>query len=345
MTGDAQQRVNGLWYGRSPLRYLLAPLSWLYGAIVVLRARAYRHGILSGVRMKVPVVVVGNLTTGGTGKTPLVIALVRALAERGLKPGVISRGYRGRVGPVPVLVGSNPDPAIVGDEPLLIARRTGSPVAVHPDRVAAARLLEAQGVDIIIADDGLQHYRLARDFEIAVVDARRGFGNGWLLPAGPLREPIGRLQSVDRILLNAAADADVPASVAALPEPLRCSRFRLEPSAFRAVASGDLAPLDRFSGERVHAVAGIGHPERFFATLKALGADVIAHPRPDHAAVTAADLDFDDGLPVVMTEKDAVKCPCGVDDRLWALSVDVVMEDDTLVDALTDLATRETSDP
>ncbi len=254
----------------------------------------YRFGILKAASLSVPVIVVGNITAGGSGKTPLVIWLVDELKRQGRKPGVISRGYGGSAeGVRKVSRGDTPD--VVGDEPLLIARRADCPVYVGRDRVAAGRALLAENpeCDVIISDDGLQHYRLARDFEIAVVD-RRGFGNGWPLPAGPLREPVSRLKSVDAVVANGWAGE------AAFRMTLAGDEFRSYGKVSRGATPGDLAGL------RLHAVAGIGEPQRFFDHLAALGLEFTAHPFPDHHAYTAADLDFD-GDAILTTEKDAVK--------------------------------------
>jgi tetraacyldisaccharide 4'-kinase len=247
------------------------------------------------------VVVVGNITVGGSGKTPLVVALAEALGAAGLRVGILSRGYGGRPGKLPLAVAADSDPARCGDEPLLLALRTGCPVYVHPDRVAAAhRLLAAAAVDVLLADDGLQHYRLARDLELAVIDARFRLGNAWPLPAGPLREPVGRLAAVDYVVCNGtpAAAGEVPMRlVGELALPLR---------------GGAARTLESFCGQVVHAVAAIGDPERFFSYLRARGLQLESHPFPDHHRYTPGELQFSERAPILMTEKDAVKC------RPWA---------------------------
>lgn len=284
--------IERVWYGGARGGLLLVPASWLFAAIVAMRRRAFARGWLRSVHPGPPVVVVGNLSVGGAGKTPLTAWLATALAARGLRVGIVSRGYGGRAtGPTRVDPAS--DPTEVGDEPVLLSRRTGVPVVVARDRVAGAGML-APAVDLILADDGLQHYRLRRDFEIAVVDGGRRYGNGRLLPAGPLREPVSR--AVDAIIVNGA--------VARRGE----IAMTLEAGDVVALGSGTREPLAAWAGRTVHAVAGIGHPGRFFATLRAAGLVVIEHPLPDHAMILPGDVAFGDGLPVLMTEKDAVKC-------------------------------------
>jgi tetraacyldisaccharide 4'-kinase len=290
------------WYGRAPGAFLLLPLGWLFGAVAAARRYAYARGLFHSQRLPRPVVVVGNLTAGGAGKTPLTVWLSGELQRRGLRVGVVSRGYGGTA-EGPELVTAESDPARVGDEPVLIARRTGAKVIVARDRVAAARLL-VPDVDVILADDGLQHYRLARDVELVVVDGRRGFGNGRLLPAGPLREPRSRAASAAAFVVNGGSTAMTDVLPAGPPS----FRMRLEPGDVVALADGRRTPLAAWAGRRVHAVAGIGDPARFFATLTDAGLEVVPHPFPDHAAFRAADVAFPDDAPVLMTEKDAVKC-------------------------------------
>lgn len=310
-----QARVQALWYARSRPPGFLRLLAALYGRL----ARGRRQRLLAQqCQAGCPVIVVGNISVGGTGKTPFVIWLVGRLRDWGFRPGVVARGYGGRAPAYPHRVRADDDPALCGDEPLLVARRTGVPVIVDPDRVAAARQLVASGeVDVIVADDGLQHYRLARDREFCVVDGARGLGNRALLPAGPLREPPARLADVDFLVVNGPGGAadDLPGSGSAL-------RFELVPGQLEALDGTAVRPLDSFAGQRVHAVAGIGHPARFFATLRAAGLDVIEHAFPDHHRYVAADLEFGDRLPVVMTEKDAVKCRVFARTRGWMLPVE-----------------------
>jgi tetraacyldisaccharide 4'-kinase len=314
-----ERTLNRLWYGGSGVAALLQPLAWLYGAAVGIRRSAYARGWFASHRVERPVVVVGNLTVGGTGKTPLTVWLALALRERGYKVGIVSRGY-GRSDDAPRAVEPDDDWRVVGDEPLLLRRDSSCPTIVGSDRVAAARQLVKRGVDVILADDGLQHLRLARDFELIVVDGARGFGNERLLPAGPLRERVARLATVDAIVVNGQAEHPSLRS-------MRAFEMRLQTASATPVAGGESRPLAQFRGELVHAVAGIGNPARFFRELRAQGIEPVEHPFPDHHPFRAADLDFGDRLPVLMTEKDAVKCRSFADSRLWQVPVTVAFSD------------------
>lgn len=285
------------WYGDAEPGLVLRGLSALFGRVACSRRQAYLSGRKPGERAGLPVIVVGNLAVGGAGKTPLTISLVEGLRARGFAPGVISRGYgRDDVSTVR-RVSPDDDARLAGDEPLLIARRTRAPVAVAARRIDAARLLATTDeVDVLIADDGLQHYALARDVEILVVDGRRRFGNGRLLPAGPLREPLERAEACDFVVVNGgqAQDDEVP--------------MRLELSQAVALHDGHAKPLAEFRGSTIHALAGIADPERFFSSLRGQGLDIATHAFADHHDFSASDLDFGDAAPVLMTEKDAVKC-------------------------------------
>lgn len=287
-----QSYLNSVWYGERG-GYWLRPLAALYGWVAARRLHAYGAGKRAVYRAPVPVIVVGNHTVGGTGKTPLVIEIVERLKKRGERPGVISRGYGSSVTAAAARRVSEQSAAVdVGDEPLLIFQSTGVPVAVCPNReLACAAVLENE-VSVIVADDGLQHLALARDIEIDVVDAVRGFGNGRCLPAGPLRVPASQVWPTDLQIRHGGSDG-------------HCMQLRGD--TLRRLGDSTLTALSEFKGRRVHAVAGIGHPERFFNTLRGRGLDVVAHPLADHAALTRADVTFDDDLPVLMTEKDAVK--------------------------------------
>ena len=317
-------RLQAIWYRSAAPPWPLRLLSRPFGLIVRLRRAAYVRGARYSRRLPRPVIVVGNLSVGGSGKTPLVIWLAQQLAERGLHPGVVLRGYGGSAarGRAPQLVQPGSEVALVGDEALLLRERTGVPVAVGRDRAAAAQLLLAAGADVIIADDGLQHLRLARDFEIAVLDGARSLGNGYLLPAGPLREPALRLASVDAVVINGEA-----AHCAALVQRAGVARvfvMRLAGELLRTLGgSGEPVALSSLAGRRVHAIAGIGHPQRFFAQLAAAGLQVIAHAFPDHHRYRAAELEFGDQLPLLMTEKDAVKCRAFAAANRWYLPVAV----------------------
>jgi tetraacyldisaccharide 4'-kinase len=303
------------WYGGCPpLWTRLAELP--FAAVTALRRGAYRTGMCRSGRLRVPVVVVGNLSVGGTGKTPLVQTLVRGLAVAGRRPGIVSRGYGGaRQGVSEVTPES--DPARSGDEPLLLARSTGFPVFVGKDRLAAGQALLARHpeCDLVVSDDGLQHYRLARDVEIVVVDASRGFGNGHLLPAGPLREPISRLRSVAAIVVNGDG---APPELARWAPDVPVVHMRMAVTGVRAMRGAlDAVPLASLAGRTVHAVAGIGNPARYFDQLRAAGLTVREHAFPDHHAYRPADFAFRDGAPILMTEKDAVKCERFEIDDAW----------------------------
>lgn len=321
--GRQEKLVADVWYGRSAWSWLLLPLAWLYALVTSIRRGLYRCGVLRRRRVGVPVIVVGNITAGGTGKTPISIWLAKALRHAGWHPGVVSRGYRGSTGPHPVSATTDSDPSIVGDEALLMAKETACPVAVHPDRVAAALKVVADGANLVIADDGLQHYRLARDVEIAVVDGARGLGNGRLLPAGPLREPPWRLGGVDRVLVHDARGQSRAPELALDQEPLR---FHLDIVGVCRLDGSESRHIDEFRGRTVHAVAGIGHPERFFDMLEHFGLDVLRHPLPDHAIIGLDDLEYDDDFPVLLTEKDAVKCRSLDVANCWYVPVDVEFE-------------------
>lgn len=309
------------WSRRGATALALLPLAALHFLVTALRRALFRAGLLASHRMPVPVIVVGNVTAGGTGKTPFVLWLVAQLRLDGWHPGIVTRGYGGR-GPEPALVPGDGDPRECGDEPVLLARRAGCPVWRGRDRVAAGRALLAAhpGCDVIVSDDGLQHYRLTRDVEIALVDGSRGFGNGLPLPAGPMREPAGRLAACDLVVVKLPRRA-------ALSLPGDACGMQLGPVALRSLVAGapDLPP-DAFAGQRVHAVAGIGDPAQFFETLRRLRMEPVPHPFPDHHDYQPADLAFDDDLPIVTTEKDAVKSGPFEAARTWVLVVDAQLD-------------------
>ncbi|NDL62924.1 tetraacyldisaccharide 4'-kinase [Acerihabitans arboris] len=303
--------IDRIWFGGSRLFWLLLPLSWIYGLASLLIKLGYRLGWRKIYRFPVPVVVVGNLTAGGNGKTPVVLWLVEQLQRRGWRVGVVSRGYGGRAERYPLLLDDTTTSRQAGDEPVLIFQRTRAAVAVAPKRAqAVAALLERQPLDVIITDDGLQHHALARDIEWVVVDGHRRFGNGWWLPAGPMRERAGRLDSVSAVIVNGgdALPGEVP--------------MRLVPGDAVNLTSGDTRPAGQLPA--VVAMAGIGHPPRFFATLRALG--VVAErevPFGDHQAYRAEQL-IPLALPhqtLLMTEKDAVKCHAFAQANWWYLPV------------------------
>ncbi|MFT4196476.1 MAG: tetraacyldisaccharide 4'-kinase [Pseudoxanthomonas sp.] len=308
----APGRIPPYWYDGAPVPLPARLGEGVYAALLALRARLLCLRLLRRRRAPVPVLVVGNVTVGGTGKTPLVVELVRRLQAAGWSPGVASRGY-GRSDPgTPRWVDASTLPEDGGDEPVLIARRTGVRLRVDRDRTRAARALARAGCDIVVCDDGLQHYRLWRDVEIEVIDGRRRYGNGRLLPAGPLREPAARAQRCDFRVVNGGEPA-----FGEWPMTLR-------PGDAQPMTGGKPLPLAAFGGHRVHALAGIGNPGRFFDMLRGYGIGVVPHAFDDHHAYTAADLQFGSRLAVLMTEKDAVKCAPFADH--WCYSVPVQAE-------------------
>jgi len=334
----SQAGIHGLqwhWYRITPLHLLLLPLSLLFRLIVATRRLLFRCGALSSIKLPVPVIIVGNITVGGTGKTPLTLWLAEQLLADGWHPGIISRGFGGS-GSVPQQVMDNSDPATVGDEPVLMAQRLLCPVWVGRDRPAAARalLLAHPECDVILSDDGLQHYRLQRDVEIVVVDGLRRFGNGFFLPAGPLREATSRLRGVDAVVINGGAVVQ-RGSKAIQDEFL----MKLEGMHFYNLLNPAItATADDFQGQCVHAIAGIGHPERFFLHLNKLGLTPKTHSFPDHHQYTAADLAYNDDYALLMTEKDAVKCIAFADERCWVLRVEAHLDS-----ALTQLILKKIS--
>lgn len=304
--------IARIWSGESPLWLLLLPLSWLYGLVSGLIRLSYKLGLKKTWHAPVPVVVVGNLTAGGNGKTPVVIWLVEQLQQRGIRVGVVSRGYGGKAETYPLLLDPETTTAQAGDEPVLIFQRTGAPVAVSPVRSDAVKaLLAAHPVQLIITDDGLQHYRLARDKEIVVVDGVRRFGNGWWLPAGPMRERASRLKSVDAIVTNGGT-----AQAGEIP-------MRLKPGLAVNLLTGERLALPEL--HNVVAMAGIGHPPRFFATLESSGLQPVKTVAlADHQALTLTDVEAltAPGQTLIMTEKDAVKCRAFAKSNWWYLPVD-----------------------
>lgn len=307
------------WLRNTPRTLALLPLSILYRVVIFFRRLGFRFGILRSYRVDAPVLVIGNVFVGGTGKTPLVLWLVRYLRTMHLRPGIITRGYGGAADSWPQYVSADSDPVEVGDEPVLLAQRGKCPVVASPDRVQAAEaLIERYGCNVIVSDDGLQHYRLKRDLEIVTIDAARGLGNGHLLPAGPLREPRLRLRSVDLLVANGG------------PSWLTPYYFTLRlDKAWNLADTARRVPLTEFAGKQVHAVTGIGNPDRFFAAIARFGLQVIPHPFADHHLFQPRDIQFDDSLPVLMTEKDAVKCMGFAKDRHWAVPAETVLTSET----------------
>ena len=308
-------RLLDAWYSGHPALAVLRPLEWLYRRVVNNKRARFVAGQGEIYKAPVPIVVVGNITVGGTGKTPLILWMIEHCRRRGLRVGVVSRGYGARPPSLPWRVSPEQSADQAGDEPLLIVQRTGVPMMIDPDRAQAVRaLLVVEPLDLILSDDGLQHYRLARDLELVLIDAVRGLGNRRCLPAGPLREPVERLESVDALLYNGAFDDREDGY-----------GFTLQPSALVNLLSGERKPVTHFpAGQALHAVAGIGNPQRFFNTLEGLHWQPVAHPFADHAVFSAQALAFTPDLPLVMTEKDAVKCVSFAAPHWWYLAVEAV---------------------
>ncbi|WP_312749320.1 tetraacyldisaccharide 4'-kinase [Atlantibacter hermannii] len=319
--------IEKIWSGQSPLWILLLPLSGLYGLVSNLIRLSYRLGLRKSWRAPVPVVVVGNLTAGGNGKTPVVVWLVEQLQQRGIRVGVVSRGYGGKAGHYPLVLDAHTSSDQAGDEPVLIFQRTGAAVAVSPVRCEAVQaLLAGNQPQIIITDDGLQHYALARDYEIVVVDGIRRFGNGWWLPAGPMRERESRLRDVDAVITNGGT-----------PQTGEIA-MHLAPSQAVNLLTGE--KRDASTLTEVVAMAGIGHPPRFFATLEKLGVTPVnTHGLADHQALTEADVAAlaRPEQTLLMTEKDAVKCRAFAHANWWYLPVDAQIASPAANKLLTDI--------
>lgn len=333
MGGRFAKWLERVWYAETHAGALLAPLSWIYrGLLFVHRRLAQRRRVPAGV----PVIVVGNITVGGTGKTPVVVWLVERLREHGFTPGIVTRGYRGSAArEEPVLVFAQTPATQAGDEAVLLARRSKCPVVACADRVRAVRsLVDNETVDVVVSDDGLQHYALWSDFEMIVVDGARGLGNRRLLPAGPLREPAGRLDRADAVLVNGPGWTR-PGAV----------RFELLPASVVQLSDGERRPLSAFAGLHVHAAAAIGNPERFFEMLRREGCIVDARAFPDHALIPPEELNFGDGKPVLITEKDAVKYAQAMPPGIWSVNVDVRFADaDSARRLMQEILTRMSSD-
>ncbi len=305
---------------RGLVNYLLLPVSGVFYLLSCIRRFLYQTKLLTTYRFNTNVIVVGNITVGGSGKTPIVIALVNYFKQQGKRVGVVSRGYGGSHAQGSLLVDQNTHPSASGDEPSLIAAQTQVPVMVNQDRVQAVKdLIIDHNVDLVISDDGLQHYAMGRHLEIAVVDGKRRFGNGFFLPAGPLREPVSRLKTVDFVINNGEKHTGEVTS-------------NLKPLMFVNVATNEEQPLDYFSQQTCHGVAGIGYPQRFFDTLTQLGVKVKTHAFADHHAFARSDLIFDDNYPILMTAKDCVKCREFATDQMWYLHVEAELSDDFLTE-------------
>ena len=304
--------LQKIWYRENFYKYLFMPLSWAFHVCLILRRKAYQIGLFKIYKAKCPVVVIGNITVGGTGKTPITIWLANYFILKGYKPLILSRGYGGKIGDHPIEVSRNTDVSMVGDEPLLMASKLKCPIIVHPSRIQSLIYIDDRKFDLILCDDGLQHYQLDRDFEIAVIDGDRKFGNKCLLPAGPLREPISRLSEVDISLINNSNQ-----------ESIKGNSFNLVGKKVINVRTNEVRLIEDFEGHEVHAVAGIGNPDRFFNFLEKRKIIVKRHPFEDHYNYDSLELEFNDGLDILMTEKDMVKCKNFNNKKIWYVPVEV----------------------
>lgn len=305
--------IMELWHNpRAFLPYFLWPFSQIFKIIIYLRQK-----FIKPIKFNIPVIVIGNITVGGTGKTPLVIWLAEFLKKNNYKPGIVSRGYGGKTTIYPQFVTINSEAEQMGDEAVLLARKSHCPVVIDPNRVKAVEYLLAHtDCNIVISDDGLQHYYLARDIEIAVIDGKRRFGNRWCLPAGPLREPISRLNTVDFIVTNGGEVGLGEYGMNLFPGEI----YNVNDSTLKA-------NLQEFTGQAVHAIAGIGNPERFYNELRILGLSIWPHSFPDHYLFQPHDINFKDDAKIIMTEKDAVKCEKFADYKSWCLPVEAEVDE------------------
>ena len=326
-------KIEDIWYSNHPLGLVLAPLSWVFCSVASLRRWAYQVNLLKQHTLSVPVIIVGNITVGGTGKTPLVIWLANYLKKQGYQPGIVSRGYKGQAHRWPQQVRPDSDPHVVGDEAILLASHTDCPIAVAPQRILAVNtLLEKYNCNVIISDDGLQHYAMPRDIEISVLDEVRRYGNRRCLPAGPLREPIRRLKKIDFLVVkgpalrnqfSTAMGANNTKAVSVAEFPMHYNIGLLQHLKYPKLNQ----TLAEFRGKTVHAVAGIGHPNRFFNRLRDHGLKLRCHEFPDHHAYQESDVVFNDDFPVIMTEKDAVKCRQFATKHHWYLPIEATLPD------------------
>jgi tetraacyldisaccharide 4'-kinase len=315
MQASLHKSIESIWYGNSAGAWLLMPLAWLYGLVVAVRRSLYSADLLTRPQLPVPVIIVGNITVGGTGKSPVVAWLAQQLTTAGYTPGIVSRGYGGSHSGSALLVDKKSDAAIVGDEPLMLAQMTGCPVCICADRVAAVEMIAQQGVNVVIADDGLQHYRLRRSGELIVVDGQRGFGNKKLLPAGPLRENLQRIKQADALLINGGS------------ELIDGTEFNLVPGDLLSVDGRQTIALKDFHGLRVWGVAGIGNPERFYSMLNNAGIEVDRIDVADHGKYPLKSLIERRNQPILMTQKDAVKYHSSAPQNAWYLPVEVAFAD------------------
>jgi tetraacyldisaccharide 4'-kinase len=302
------------WYQKSPILYALAPLSWAYQLGACTKRWLYNAGLKKQRQTSTPVIVIGNITVGGTGKTPLVIALANILKQQGYQPGIVSRGYGGTPTSLPLHVTADTSPLEAGDETILIAQKTHCPVVVSPKRTLAVEaLLNNYDCNVVLSDDGMQHYQMHRDIEIAVIDGQRRFGNGLCLPAGPLREPISRLNSVDFVVCQNGSPS--------YTQQTEYSMQLIADDIYQLSDNKNKLDITTAQKQPVHAIAGIGNPERFFKQLEQMGFNIIPHPFADHYNYQAQDICFDDDKLVIMTEKDAIKCVSFANPQHWCLPV------------------------
>jgi tetraacyldisaccharide 4'-kinase len=332
MQTSLRKFIESCWYGGSAGAYLLLPFAWLYGLITSIRRGLYKSGLMPSPKLPVPVVIVGNITVGGTGKSPVVAWLAQQLKSSGYNPAIVSRGYGGSHSGGPLFVDSSSNAEIVGDEPLMLAQITGCPVCVCADRVAAVNAVAKQGVNVVIADDGLQHYRLQRSVELVVVDGQRGFGNGKLLPAGPLRENLQRIDTADALLVNGGSAA------------IHGIDFRLVAGDLISMDGSEARALQEFAGQRVWGVAGIGNPERFYSMLSAAGLKVDPVPVEDHGKYPLESLLSIRNQPILMTQKDAVKYNASAPQNSWYLPVEVEFAETDATNLLQLICARLTKD-
>lgn len=338
--------IENSWRSRGFAAVLLLPVSWIYRLLLCARRLAYAQGWKTSIPVSLPVVVVGNLSIGGTGKTPLCAYLVERFAQDGWRPAIVSRGYGGRHRKLPHLVCESDLPSDVGDEPVLLFEQTGVPVCVCANRaMAVQKIAESTNSNIVFSDDGLQHLSMPRVAEVLVIDGQRGFGNGWVLPAGPLRDSFNSVRHIDVVAIQVPTAAALTLDGGETERKLHRSLssdslkrlqlgaemqcFSLQAIDAVELTTGLTTALSEFSGQRVHAVAGIGHPQRFFDSLARLCVDVIAHPKIDHAEYSLADVDFKDDLPVFVTVKDAVKLKniANLPHKIYQINTRVVVSD------------------